>query len=45
MYGSAKIEADSLEEALDLASTELINWSGAGTDLDEVEVDGSDVEP
>lgn len=45
MYGTAEIEADSMEEAVSIASKELIEWNGAGTDLDYVRVDGSDVEP
>lgn len=45
MYGTAEVEADSMEEAISLASKELIGWDGAGTDLETVSVDGSDVEP
>lgn len=45
MYGTAKVEAASIEEAVNAASRELHNWSGIGVDLEEVSIDGSDVEP
>jgi hypothetical protein len=44
MYGTATIKADSMEEAVNLASKELIHWNGFGTDFVEVSVDGADVE-
>lgn len=45
MFGSATVEADTEQEAVNLASSELINWSGFGVDLEEVAVDGVDINP
>jgi len=44
MYGTATIKADSMDEAVNLASKELIYWNGFGTDFAEVSVAGADVE-
>lgn len=45
MYGTAEVEADSMEEAVSIAANEMIRWNGFGTDLEAVSVDGADVEP
>lgn len=45
MYGTAIMEADSMEQAVDLVSDDLMGWHGFGTDIDSVQVDGADVEP
>jgi hypothetical protein len=45
MYGTAEVEADSMDEAVSIAAKELIHWDGFGTDLESVSVDGTDVEP
>lgn len=44
MYGTAKVEADNMDEAIERASNELMGWSGFGLDLVEVSVDGADVD-
>jgi hypothetical protein len=45
MYGTATIKASSMDEAVKLASRELIEWNGSGMDLEDISVDGADVEP
>lgn len=40
MYGDYVIDADTPDEANQLASNDLIHWSGMGTDADGVQVDG-----
>jgi len=44
MYGTAKVEASSMDEAIERASNELMGWSGFGLDLESVWVDGADVD-
>ena len=44
MYGTARVEASSAEEAGSIASRELIHWNGFGVDLADVSVDGSEAE-
>lgn len=44
MFGTAKIDADSMDEATELASKELIRWRGFGTDFDDVMVDGAEAD-
>lgn len=44
MFGSAFIEADSAENARKAVATELIEWSGFGTDIDSIDIDGVDTE-
>lgn len=44
MFGEAQVEAETEEEAHKLASEELIEWSGFGTELDDVMVSGAQVE-
>jgi hypothetical protein len=45
MYGTAEVEADSMEEAAYIASKELIQWRGETLNLEDLSVDGADVEP
>jgi hypothetical protein len=45
MYGTATVEASSMEEAVEIASNEFDSWNTAGIDLATVSVDGADVEP
>ena len=40
MYGDFVVEADNPREAEQIASNELMRWSGFGTDADEVRVEG-----
>lgn len=44
MFGAATVDAANTEEAAKLVSGDLIRWSGFGTDLDDVQVDGVDTE-
>lgn len=44
MYGTAEVVASSPEEATKYAASELIGWGGFGTDLEDVSVDGVDVQ-
>jgi hypothetical protein len=44
MFGTATVDASNAKDAQQLVSHDLINWSGFGTDLEDVEVDGVDTE-
>ena len=45
MYGTAEVEAGSMEDAVSIATKELIYWNGSGLNLGDISVDGADVEP
>lgn len=44
MFGTATIDAPNEAEAAKLASSDLMNWGGFGVDLEDVQVDGADIE-
>lgn len=45
MHGTAEVEAASMEEAVSITSKELIHWRGETLNLEDLSVDGADVEP
>lgn len=41
--GTAKVKADTFEEAIGIAEREFESWTGMGIDVAEVSVDGVEV--